>query len=59
MIQALQNENTASGSTSSNLSKNEPSQWPVLGSSKSNSTSMNYILEDAVANINLHGTIIF
>ncbi|KAL5241094.1 hypothetical protein ACI65C_008504 [Semiaphis heraclei] len=51
---ALQNESMASNASSSDqVLPNVSSQWPVLGS-RPNSMSMNNILEDAVANMNMH-----
>lgn len=61
LFQALQNETT--GTTSNNfsnkVSKNTTPQWPVLdGLDRPSSMSMNNILEDAVANMNLRGMFI-
>lgn len=58
MFQALQNENIASGSSSDKIKPNGSFQWPELGS-RPHSMSMNNVLEDAVANMNLHGNIYY
>ncbi|VVC33085.1 Hypothetical protein CINCED_3A022956 [Cinara cedri] len=50
---ALLNENPSINCSSDRVLTNASSQWPVLGS-RPNSMSMNDVLEDAIANINLH-----
>lgn len=56
LLQALQSDNATNNS--SPVLSNGSSKWPILGS-RPNSLSMNNILENAVANMNLHGIFIF